>query len=113
MCSGSMDRVDEKFRVERDPLGEWQVPADAFYGVQTARALNNFQISNLRVHTGLFTAFAEIKKAAALANLEVGKLSPLIGDAIVQAADEVIAGRWLADFQLDVFQAGAGTSYNM
>jgi aspartate ammonia-lyase len=108
-----MKQAEKQFRLERDPVGEVKVPADALYGVQTKRALDNFQISRLRIHPALFTAYAEIKKAAAHANVAVGKLDAEVGDAIQRAADEVIAGRWADQFQLDVFQAGAGTSYNM
>jgi len=100
-------------RLERDPVGERPVPADALYGIQTARALETFQISSLRVHPGLITAYGEIKKAAALANAELGALDDPRRDAIVRAADEVIAGRWRQHFRLDAFQAGAGTSTNM
>jgi len=108
-----MNSVEILYRTERDPLGEVQVPVNALYGVQTWRALQNFRISALRMHPSLIIAFAEIKKAAARANIQVGKLNPDMGEAIIRAADEVIAGRWLGQFQLDVFQAGAGTSYNM
>jgi aspartate ammonia-lyase len=108
-----MKQAEKQFRLEHDPVGEVKVPADALYGVQTQRALDNFQISRLRIHPALFTAYAEIKKAAAYANVAVGKLDAEIGDAIQRAADEVIAGRWADQFRLDVFQAGAGTSYNM
>src|SRR5262245_52591583 len=108
-----MNSVEILYRTERDPLGDVQVPVNALYGVQTCRALQNFRISTLRVHPSLIIAFAEIKKAAARANIQVGKLNPNMGEAIIRAADEVIAGRWLGQFQLDVFQAGAGTSYNM
>jgi aspartate ammonia-lyase len=104
---------DGSFRIERDPLGEKRVPADALYGAQTARALESFRVSRLRMHPLLITAFAEIKKAAAQAHLETGKLDSGIGDAIVRAADEIIGGQWRDQFDLDVFQAGAGTSYNM
>lgn len=100
-------------RVERDPLGEVSVPAEALYGVQTKRALDNFQISRLRIHPGLIIAFAEIKKAAAEANRQTGKLAAEQAEAIIRAAEEVIAGVWHGQFKLDVFQAGAGTSYNM
>jgi fumarate hydratase class II/aspartate ammonia-lyase len=101
------------FRVERDPVGEKRVPAEALYGVQTARALENFRIGDLRMHPLLVLSYAEIKKAAAQVNMETSGLDREIGEAIVQAADEVIAGRWSEQFDLDVFQAGAGTSYNM
>ncbi len=100
-------------RVERDPIGERDVPAGVLYGIQTARALDTFRISSMRVHPALITAFAEIKKAAALANMAAGSLDERRGRAIVRAADEVIAGQWRDHFPLDAFQAGAGTSTNM
>src|SRR5689334_3991985 len=100
-------------RTERDPIGEFPVPAGALYGIQTARALETFQISGLRAHPALITAYAQIKKAAALANQRAGVLDSLLTEAIVRAADEVIAGQWRDQFQLDAFQAGAGTSTNM
>ncbi len=105
--------LNERFRTERDPLGEVEVPAEALYGAQTKRALSNFQISTLSVHPSLIIALAEIKKAAASANILTGKLEPKIGGSIILAADEIIAGFWDNQFNLDVFQAGAGTSYNM
>jgi len=108
-----MNRTEEQFRIERDPLGETRVPAGALYGVQTKRALDNFRISRLRVNPALITAFAEIKKAAAEANMETGVITREIGEAISRAASEVISGRFDDQFKLDVFQAGAGTSYNM
>src|SRR5215208_3473329 len=106
-----MTKQDTSSRTERDPLGEMQVPADVLYGIQTLRARENFRISPLRIHTELITAYAEIKKAAALANNQTGKLDRDTCDAIVRAADEIISGRWRDQFGLDVFQAGAGTSY--
>jgi aspartate ammonia-lyase len=101
------------FRIERDSLGEKEIPAEALYGVQTARARENFKISRLRIHPLFYLAYAEIKRAAAEANMETGKLEAKKGRAIVKAADEIIAGKWPEQFDLDVFQAGAGTSYNM
>jgi aspartate ammonia-lyase len=101
------------FRTEKDPLGDFRVPADALYGVQTARALENFGISGRHIHPLFITTYAEVKKAAALANRDTGGLPDEIADAMVRAADEIIAGRWAEQFRLDVFQAGAGTSYNM
>jgi aspartate ammonia-lyase len=86
---------------------------DAMYGAQTHRALENFQISGLRIHQVFLRGYAEIKKAAAEANMRISGLPRNIGKAISDAADEVIAGRWDDQFRLDVFQAGAGTSYNM
>jgi aspartate ammonia-lyase len=100
-------------RIERDPLGERRVPAGALYGVQTSRALEHFRISRQRIHPLFTTAYAEIKKAAALANMETSELDREVGDAIVRAAEEIIAGQHREHFDLDVFQAGAGTSYNM
>jgi len=102
-----------QFRTERDPIGEKQVPADALYGIQTFRALENFQISSLRIDRSLLIAFAEIKKSAAETLREFGKLEKPVAEAIVQAAEEIVDGKWWNQFCLDVFQAGAGTSYNM
>jgi aspartate ammonia-lyase len=101
------------FRTERDPLGELNVPATAYYGAQTARAVENFPISGLRAHADLISATILIKKAAAHANAELGRLDPVIARAISQAADEVLAGRLRDQFVVDVYQAGAGTSHNM
>jgi aspartate ammonia-lyase len=100
-------------RTERDPLGEHAVPADAYYGIQTARALDNFPISGLRAHPDLVTATVLIKKAAALANMTLERLPRDVGEAIVAAADDVLAGRFRDQFVVDVYQAGAGTSHNM
>jgi aspartate ammonia-lyase len=101
------------FRTERDPLGELNVPADAYYGIQTARAIENFPISGFRPHSDLVTATILIKKAAAEANRDLDRLAPAVADAIVAAADEVLGGRWREQFVVDVYQAGAGTSHNM
>jgi aspartate ammonia-lyase len=100
-------------RTERDPLGELAVPADAYYGIQTARAVENFRISTLRAPEQLVTATVLVKKAAAEANMALGRLEQRIGAAIVQAADEILAGRLRDQFVVDVYQAGAGTSHNM
>src|SRR5260221_7092462 len=101
------------FRTERDPLGDVQVPADAYYGVQTVRAVENFPISGLRAPADLVTATILVKKAAALANQALGRLDAGIARAIVAAADEVLAGSLRDQFIVDVYQAGAGTSHNM
>jgi aspartate ammonia-lyase len=101
------------YRTERDPLGELKVPADAYYGVQTARAVENFPISGLRAHADLVTATVFIKKAAAETNAALGRLDPTIARAIVAAADEILAGTLRDQFVVDVYQAGAGTSHNM
>ena len=100
-------------RIERDPLGDKPVPGDAYYGIQTARALENFPISGLRAHAELVTATVLIKKCAARANMALGRLAPDIGNAIVSAADEIIGGQLRDHFVVDVYQAGAGTSHNM
>ena len=100
-------------RTERDPLGEHAVPADAYYGIQTARALDNFPISGLRAHPDLVTATILIKKAAALANMTLDRLPRDVGEAIVAAADDVLGGQFRDQFVVDVYQAGAGTSHNM
>jgi aspartate ammonia-lyase len=102
-----------KFRVERDPLGELRVPADAYYGVQTQRAVENFPISGMTAPPELVTATVQIKKAAAEANLALRRLDPAIAAAIVSAADEILAGKLRDQFVVDVYQAGAGTSHNM
>jgi aspartate ammonia-lyase len=105
--------TDEGFRLERDPLGEKRVPSDAYYGVQTLRAVENFRVSGLPNHPYLIEAYAAIKLASALANMEVGWLEPGIGGAIVRAAEEVMNGKFVDQFPVDRFQAGAGTSTNM
>ena len=100
-------------RTERDPLGERTVPADAYYGIQTARAIENFPISGLRAPSLLVDATMLVKKAAAYANVTLGRLDSRVGTAITQAADEILAGRFRDQFVVDVYQAGAGTSHNM
>jgi aspartate ammonia-lyase len=100
-------------RVERDPLGDLQVPAAAYYGVQTQRAVENFPISGLHAPSELVTATVLIKQACARANMALGRLDAGIGKAIVQATDEVIGGALRDQFVVDVYQAGAGTSHNM
>src|SRR5262245_8807680 len=102
-----------QYRTERDPLGDRQVPADAYWGVQTARAAENFPISGLHAPSDLVTATVLVKKAAAEANAALGRLDQPIADAIQQAASEVLAGRLREQFIVDVYQAGAGTSHNM
>ncbi|CAM3680402.1 aspartate ammonia-lyase [Marinicrinis lubricantis] len=101
------------YRVEKDFIGEKQVDADAYYGIQTVRAVENFPISGVRIHQELIIALAEVKKAAALANMDVHMLKRDIGEMIVKAADEIIAGKWLDQFIVDSIQGGAGTSINM
>jgi aspartate ammonia-lyase len=100
-------------RLEKDPLGERPVPADALYGIQTARAIENFPISGLRPLPAFVDAVIWIKRSAALTHRETGRLEARLADAIVQAADEVLNGRHRDQFVVDVYQAGAGTSHNM
>src|SRR6478672_1854480 len=100
-------------RVERDPLGELRVPAEAYYGVQTQRAIENFPISGLKAPAALVTATVLVKQACARANASLGRLDPSIADAIVRAADEILSGQLRDQFVVDVYQAGAGTSHNM
>src|SRR3984893_5310490 len=100
-------------RVARDPLGEVSVASDAYYGAQTARAVENFPISGLRAPADLVVATILVKKAAAEANGALGRLDHPIARAIVSAADEILAGRFRDQFVVDVYQAGAGTSHNM
>jgi aspartate ammonia-lyase len=102
-----------QMRTEKDPLGSREVPADALYGVQTLRAMENFPISGLRPLDPFVLAHVWIKKAAALTHRETGRLDRRLADAIIAAADEVIAGEHREHFVVDVFQAGAGTSHNM
>ena len=100
-------------RIERDLLGEKEIPYDAYYGIQTMRAAENFPITGYRLHRELIQAMATVKKAAALANMETGQLPRRIGEAIVKAAEEVIDGQWHDQFIVDSIQGGAGTSINM
>jgi aspartate ammonia-lyase len=100
-------------RKERDPLGEKEVPAAALYGIQTLRAAENFPISGLGPLPALVDAVVWIKRSAALVHKHTGRLEDRLADAIVQAADEVLAGRHRDQFIVDVYQAGAGTSHNM
>ena len=103
----------EKYRTERDSIGTKEVPAEAYYGVQSLRAKENFQITGLRVHPELIRAAAQIKKAAAITNNRVGKLDSRRANAIIQACDEIIAGKLHDQFIVDAIQGGAGTSMNM
>ena len=112
------------FRIEKDSLGELQVPADALYGIQTQRAVLNFPISGMRCYPAFIWSMAAIKRAAAEVNHDLGLFQDTdiggrkvtgaeIARAIMAAADEVLAGQWRDQFVVDPFQAGAGTSQNM
>jgi len=104
---------DQKFRVERDSMGELEVPVDALWGAQTQRAVQNFPISGLTMPRAFIRALGLIKWAAACANAELGLLDKAIADAIKSAAQGVAEGRHDGQFPLDVFQTGSGTSTNM
>ncbi len=101
------------YRTEKDVMGEIKVPSDSYYGAFTERAKNNFKISGIRAHKEFLVALATIKKAAAFANIELKQLDEKTGNAIIKAADEVISGKFDDYFILDVYQAGAGTPFNM
>ena len=100
-------------RFEKDSLGEIQVPANALYGAQTMRAVHNFPVSGMRPYRAFVWGMAVIKQAAAMVHMDLGLLDRERGKAIVQAAGEVVEGRWDDHFVVDPFQAGAGTSHNM
>lgn len=100
-------------RQERDSLGVREVPSDAYYGIQTLRAVENFPISGRRERPELISAYAIIKIAAAQANMSLGILDRERGNAIVNAAEEILEGKFADQFPVDIFQAGAGTSFNM
>ncbi|MBX3147157.1 MAG: aspartate ammonia-lyase [Gemmatimonadales bacterium] len=101
------------YRIEKDPLGEKQVPASALYGIQTLRAVENFPISGLKPLPAFVDAVVGIKRSAAVTHKQTGRLDAKLADAIVAAADEVLGGQHRDQFVVDVYQAGAGTSHNM
>jgi len=103
----------QDFRVEHDSLGDVRVPAGALYGAQTQRAVENFPVSGLREHSVFVESYVALKRAAAAVNKALGDLTPERADAIIAAADEVLAGNYREQFVVDVYQAGAGTSFNM
>ncbi|HWQ15618.1 MAG TPA: aspartate ammonia-lyase [Roseiflexaceae bacterium] len=105
--------MTQSYRIEKDSLGEVQVPAGALYGAQTQRAVQNFPVSGMRPYPAFVWAQAVIKRAAAEVNRDLGLLDAKLADAIVQAAQEVLDGRHADQFVVDPFQAGAGTSHNM
>jgi aspartate ammonia-lyase len=104
---------ENSFRLERDSLGEKRVPSNAYYGIQTLRAFENFPISGIKAAPVFITATAMIKLAAARANARLGLLNKKRADAICRAAGEIIRGGLRGEFIVDAFQAGAGTSHNM
>lgn len=108
-----MKKENITYRMEKDSIGEKQVPEQVYYGVQTLRAAENFRITGLSIHPELINSLAYIKKAAAITNCEVGLLEKPIGAAIVKACDEILNGQFHEDFIVDPIQGGAGTSLNM
>ena len=108
-----MINVATGYRIERDFLGEKQVPENVYYGIQTLRAVENFPITGYKIHKEMIDALATVKKAAALANMETTRLYDGIGQAIVQASDEILEGKLHEFFIVDPIQGGAGTSINM
>jgi fumarate hydratase class II len=103
----------EGYRSETDTMGEVRLPAWAYWGAQTQRAVENFAVSDKRIPAGMIEALALIKRYCAQVNGELGLLEPKIFEAIVRAADELAVGQWNAHFPIDVFQTGSGTSWNM
>ena len=103
-----MAKASDKFRVEHDTMGEVLVPKDALYRAQTQRAVENFPISGTRLEADHIVALAQVKRAAALANEELGILDSPIARAIVSAADKIIAGEHLDQFPVDTYQTGSG-----
>lgn len=104
---------DQNFRSEHDSIGDRTLPKDAYYGVQSLRAAENFRITGLTMHPEIINSIAEIKKASAITNAEIGLLDKKIADAIVKACDEIAAGEFHDAFIVDPIQGGAGTSLNM
>ena len=102
-----------KYRIEKDSLGEMRVPEDAYYGAQTARAVENFPVSGIPFPRHFIRALGIIKRSCARANVELGDLDAKVGEAIAEAATEVIEGKLDAEFPLDIYQTGSGTSTNM
>ena len=103
----------EKFRIEHDSIGEKEVPIDAYYGVQSLRAQENFKISGKKIHPEFIKAIVEVKKAAAIANGAANVIDKKIANAMSQACDEILSGKLLKHFIVDAIQGGAGTSLNM
>ena len=103
----------DDYRIERDSMGEVRVPARAYYGAQTQRAVENFPVSGLRFPPTFIRALGMIKLCGARANLDLGLLDRRIAEAVIKAAQEVVAGTWNGEFVVDIFQTGSGTSTNM
>ena len=112
-ASGGQGAGKQKVRIERDTMGELAVPAEAYFGVQTARAIQNFPISGIRFPRPFIRALGLIKWAAATVNESLGLLDKKVAEAVKKASREVVEGRWDVEFPLDIFQTGSGTSTNM
>jgi len=108
-----MSDTNNLYRSEHDSVGERAIPKDVYYGVQSLRAAENFRITGLSMHPEMITSIAEIKKASAITNYEIGLLDKKVAEAIVTACDEIIAGKLRDEFIVDAIQGGAGTSLNM
>ena len=108
-----MATASQNLRLEKDSIGTKEIPADVYYGIQTARAVENYPISGMKAHPTLVRAFGMVKQAAAEANKSLGLVDAKRADAIIQAAKEVVDGKWNGSFVVDVFQAGAGVSFHM
>src|SRR4030095_6783520 len=102
-----------KTRMEKDSLGNIEIPYNVYYGAQTQRAVKNFPVSGFKSHPVMIDAYVYIKKAAAITNSQLGLLDKKVAGAIVKAADEILRGKHREHFVVDVYQAGAGTSHNM
>jgi fumarate hydratase class II len=107
------ENTPAEYRIEHDTMGEVRVPASALYGAQTQRAVENFPISGAGLEPAQIVALARIKRAAAIVNGELGILDQKIVDAVVGAADQLIAGKYHDQFPIDIYQTGSGTSSNM
>ena len=105
--------MNSKYRIEKDVLGNVKIPYGAYYGSETERAKENFPISGMRIQPQFIIAYATLKKAAAIANMKIGKLEKKTSILIIKACDEIISGKLYDQFVVDIFQAGAGTSTNM
>ncbi|MGR8999261.1 MAG: class II fumarate hydratase [Gammaproteobacteria bacterium] len=105
--------MTENYRLEKDSMGELEVPADALYGAQTQRAINNFPVSGLSLPPAFIKTIALIKKTAAKVNIDLGELDAVKGNAIIQAAQQIMEGQHQDHFPIDIFQTGSGTSTNM
>ena len=108
-----MDQKETKYRSEHDSIGERTLPKDVYYGVQSLRAAENFHITGLTMHPEIINSIAEIKKASAITNYEIGLLDKRVADAIVRACEEIADGKLHEEFIVDPIQGGAGTSLNM